>query len=127
MPGVDELGEEHSAILADRQVADLVDDEQGRMGQHTQPSGELACGLGIGERLDQSGQRAVVDAAAGFGGRDGLADGQMSLADSRRPQEDHVLAATQEPQLVQALDLLALDARLEGEVELRQGLLWRIN
>ena len=31
VPGVDELEEEHGAVLVDRQVADLVDHQQGRM------------------------------------------------------------------------------------------------
>ena len=46
----------------------------------------------------------------------------MRLASPRRAKQDDVLAAVEEPQLVQALDLLALDARLEGEVKLRQRL-----
>ena len=35
-----------------------------------------------------------------------------------RTKQDHVLAAVEEAEFVQALDLLALDAGLEGEVEL---------
>ena len=81
--GVDELEEEHGAVLADGQVADLVHHEQGRMSQHTEPSGELARGLGIDERLDKRRQGSVVDAAAGFGGGDGQAYGQVRFPDSR--------------------------------------------
>ena len=33
---VDELEEEHGAVLVDRQVADLVDHQQSRMGEHAQ-------------------------------------------------------------------------------------------
>ena len=65
MPGVDELEEEHGAVLVDRQVADLVDHQQGRMGEHAQPPGQIAGGLGLGEGLDQPRERAVVDAPAG--------------------------------------------------------------
>ena len=46
----------------------------------------------------------------------------MSLSHARRPEQDHVLLSVQEAELVQALDLLALDAGLEGEVELIEGL-----
>ena len=46
----------------------------------------------------------------------------MRLAQSRRAEEDDALGAVEESQLVQALDLLALDARLEGKVKLRQRL-----
>src|SRR5271165_1076216 len=42
----------------------------------------------------------------------------MSFADAGRSEEDHVLAALDEAELVQALDLLALDRGLEGKVEL---------
>ena len=34
VPGVDELEEEHGAVLVDRQVADLIGHQQGRMGEH---------------------------------------------------------------------------------------------
>ena len=47
---------------------------------------------------------------------------QMRLAHSRRAEQDDVLAAVEEAQLVQALELLALDGRLEGEIKLRQRL-----
>ena len=70
----------------------------------------------------QACQRPVVDASAGLGGRDRQADRQMRLAHPRRAEQDNVLAAVEESQLVQALDLLALDARLEGEIKLRQRL-----
>ena len=122
VPGVDQLEEEHGAVLADRQVADLVDDEQRGMRQHAQPPGQLTRGPGVHERVDQACQRPVVDASAGLGGRDRQTDRQMRLAHSRRAEQDDVLGAVEESQLVQALDLLALDARLEGKVKLRQRL-----
>ena len=65
--GVDELEEEHGAVLADRQVADLVDRQEGRTGEHGQPARQVAGGPGLGQRLDQPGEGAVVDAPAGFG------------------------------------------------------------
>ena len=46
----------------------------------------------------------------------------MRLPDPGRPEEYDVLVTLEEPEFVQALDMLALDARLEGEVELRQRL-----
>ena len=63
-------------------------------------------------------ERAVVDAPSGFGRRDREAYGQVSLPDPGRAEQDHVLLSVQEAELVQALDLLALDAGLEGEIEL---------
>jgi hypothetical protein len=44
----------------------------------------------------------------------------MGLAHARRPEEDDVFAALDEAELVQALDLLAAERRLEGENKLRE-------
>ena len=82
----------------------------------------LPGGLGLGEGLDQRRERAVVDAPGGLGRRDREADRQVRFPDAWRAEQDHVLAAVQEAELVQALDLLALDAGLEGEVELIERL-----
>lgn len=46
----------------------------------------------------------------------------MRLADTRRAQQDDVLLALEEAELVQALDLLTLDRRLKGEVEILERL-----
>jgi hypothetical protein len=49
----------------------------------------------------------------------------VSLADAGRPQEDDVLTALDEAELMQALDLLALDRGLEGKIERAgEGLYW---
>ena len=118
---VDELEEHHRSLPAHRQVADLVDNHQRRVGQHSQAAGQLPGRLGLRQRLDQACQSAVVDPTARLGGGYRQADSQMSLPDPRRPKQDHVLPPCEEPELVQTIDLLAFDARLKGEVELRQG------
>ena len=46
----------------------------------------------------------------------------MRLADAGRAEEDDVLPALHEAEFVERVDLFALDRRLEGEVEVRQGL-----
>ena len=46
----------------------------------------------------------------------------MRLADARRAEEDHVLLTLQEAELVETVDLLALDRGLEAEVEVVEGL-----
>ena len=103
MPGVDELEEEHGAVLADRQVADLVNHQEGGMGEHLEPSGQVAGGLGLGERVDEACERAVVDAPSGLG----CGDRQVGLSDPGRAEQDDVLGALDEAELVQAVDLLA--------------------
>ena len=47
---VDELEEEHGAGLTDRQVADLVDDQERGIGEDLEAASQLAGGLGFFER-----------------------------------------------------------------------------
>ena len=60
---VDELEEKHRAALADRQVADLVDDQERGIGEDVEAASQLAGGLGFFERGDEVGQSAVIDSA----------------------------------------------------------------
>ena len=46
----------------------------------------------------------------------GQAGGQVGIADAGRAEEDDVLPALHEAELVQRLDLLSLDGGLEAEV-----------
>ena len=39
---IDQLEDQYGAVAADRQITDRIDDQQGRMTQHAQPSGQLA-------------------------------------------------------------------------------------
>ncbi len=57
---VDELEEEHGSGLVDRQVADLVDDQERRIGEDLESASQLAGGLGFFERGDEISQSAVV-------------------------------------------------------------------
>ena len=65
------------------------------------------------ERRDERSEGAVVNASSLLGGSDSKTDRQMSLADAGRSQQDDVLFALDEAELVKILDLLALDGRLE--------------
>ena len=94
---VDELEEEHGAGLADRQVADLVDDQERGIGEDLEAASELAGGLGFFERGDEIGQSAVVDSAPALRRRNGEADREMRLADARRAEEDDVLLTAKKP------------------------------
>lgn len=76
-----------------------------------------ARGLRLLERVDEIGQGAVVDLPAALGRRDGQTDGQMRLADAERTEEDDVLLALHEAELVQRVDLFPLHGGLEAEVE----------
>ena len=116
-----ELEEEDGACLANRQVADFVDDEQRGMAEY----GESVCqGSGSSsllERRDERSEGAVVNASSLLGGSDSKTDRQMSLADAGRSQQDNVLFALDEAELVKILDLLALDGRLEWRSRIPQS------
>ena len=77
-------------------------------------------GLGLFERGDQVGERAVVDTPAALRRGDGETDRQVRLADARRPEEDHILPTLDEAELMQTFDLLATHRRLEREVEVAE-------
>src|ERR1700709_275312 len=64
--GVDELEEQVAAAGDDGEVSDLVDDEQGEATEVADPFAQAAFPFGLGERGDDIGERAEVDAAAGL-------------------------------------------------------------
>ena len=68
------------------------------------------------ERCDELGEGAVVNPAAVLRRRDGETDREMGLSDTGRSQQDDVLLALDEAELVEILDLFTLDGRLEREV-----------
>ena len=84
---VDQLEEEDGAALGHRQVPDLVDDEERRVGQGLEAAFEPARGLGLLERVHQVGERSEVDLAPALGRGDREADGQMRLADPGRTRD----------------------------------------
>ena len=67
---VDELEEEDRAALGHGQVADLVNDQECRVGESLEAAVEPAGGLGLLQGVDQVGQGPEVDLAPAFGGRD---------------------------------------------------------
>ena len=119
---VDQLEEEDGAAAGDREIADLVHDQECGIGQGLEALVQASGCLSLLEGVDQIGQGAVVDFSAALGGGDGQADGQVGLADAGRAEEDDVLLALNEAELVQRVDLLALDVGLEAEVEVRERL-----
>ena len=71
---VDELEEEDGAATADGQVADLVGDEECRVGQGLEPVVEASRRLRLLEAVDEVGQDAVVHLPAALGRCDGQAE-----------------------------------------------------
>ena len=122
VPGVDELEEEIAAAGRDREVADLVDDEQRKAAVVADPLAKGAVAFGLGERDDDVGERAEVDAAAGFDRLDAEGEAQMSLAGSGWTYEMERFGAVDELQPGERQDAVPVERGLEGEVEPGEGL-----
>jgi len=67
---VDELEEQVAAAVGDRQVADLVDNEERGSAEPTDAFMQLAFALGLDEGADDVGEGGEVDTASGFDGLD---------------------------------------------------------
>ena len=119
---VDELEEQIAAAGDDRQISDLVNDQQARPAEEANAFLQPGFPFGTGERCDQVGQRAKVDALAGFDGLDPERRGQVALAGSRRPEEVDGLVALDEAKLRQCEDAVLVERGLEAAIEARQGL-----
>ena len=74
---IDQLEEQHRPVAAHRQIANLVDDQQRRMGQYPQTTRQLARCLGLLQRFDQPGQGAEVNPAPRLGGGNSQAYGNV--------------------------------------------------
>ena len=76
-----------AAARRDGEVADLVDDEQREAAVVADPVAKSAVAFGLGERGDDVGERAEVDAAAGFDRLDAESQTEMSLPGSGRDSD----------------------------------------
>ena len=74
---VDELEEQDGAAAGDREVADLVHDQERGVREGFEPVVEATGCLGLFKRVDEVGQRSVVDPAAALGRGDGQTDRQV--------------------------------------------------
>ena len=91
--GVDQLEEQAAAVGDDRQVADLVDDQQGGAAEEADLIAQPALALGLGERGNEVGERDEVDAAPGLDRLDPKRDRKVALAGAGRAEQmDHLVA-----------------------------------
>jgi hypothetical protein len=60
--GVDELKEEIAAVRNDREIADLIDDEQSEAAEEPDFLAQNSFAFGLGESADDIGEAAEVDA-----------------------------------------------------------------
>src|SRR5665811_1326717 len=119
-------GDEHEhqarGLGVKRDVADLVADQQRASPQAGELFVQLALALRVGPHGNPFAGGAKQDALAGEARTDPQGDAEMCLAGPGRAQQDHVHFGVQEVELAEVFDHLLLDAALEGEVELLEGL-----
>ena len=84
---IDELEEEIAAAGNDREVADLVDNEQGEAAEVSDSLAQSALSFGPGERGDDIGEGAEVDAAAGLHRLDAERQAEVGLARAGRDSD----------------------------------------
>src|SRR5262249_19216791 len=121
----DELEEEVGALAIDRDVADLVDDQDLRLGEQFEPLVETVLRQGLAERGDQSGGRREERAIAEFARFEAERHGQVRLADPRCPEQQDVIATLDVASGAELADELGIDRRLKLEVETLERLLER--
>lgn len=115
--GVDELEEQIAAAGDDREIADLIDDQQTWPAEEADALLQPALAFGPGQRCNEIGQRAEVDALASFDGFDAERHGEMAFAGSRRPEKMHRFMPVDETQLRKREDPISIEGGLEGEIE----------
>ena len=96
-------------MRVERDVADLVDDQQRDPLQAIELVVEAALALGVGEQRDPFGRGAERDAVAGEAGADPQRDREMRLAGAGRAEQDDVLFAGEEVELAEVQDGVARD------------------
>ena len=108
-------------VLLERQVADLVDDDQPVAPQSGELLRESSGAVGVGGAGDPLGRGREQDPVAMVGCGDAQAGGQVGLAGAGWAEEDDVVAGGDEVQGAQAGDDVALEAAGVLEVEVLQG------
>lgn len=119
----DGLEQETGIRFVERQITDLVDDEQLGPREVFDLAGEPVFGHALSHSSCQIDGGGEVDPMAHLGRQDAEGDGQVCLADSGRPQQDHVAAFAQISARGQLVDDPAVERGLFLEAEVIQQLL----
>jgi len=109
-------------VAIDRDIADLVDDQELGLAVKLQPLLDPVLGIGFCQGGDERHGLGEVGPVTFGDGLDAQSDRQMSLANTGGPEQDHVLAVGDKAALGQVLDLFPVDRGLEGEVEVLERL-----
>jgi hypothetical protein len=115
--------EEETGLLAgEGQITQLIEDEDPRVDQLLQRALQAVLLASPEQPAHEAFQGEEQHRVAGLHGLDPEGDGQVGLAHAGRAEQDDVLGPLHEAQARQLSDDLAVDRRLEVEVELLQGL-----
>ena len=120
--GVDQLEKQVAGAGADRQVADLVGDQERGPAEKPYTLTQRALAFGPRQRGDNVGERGEVDAAPGADRLNAEGNGEMGLAGAGRPKQVQHLVAADKIELRQGQNTVAVERRLEQEVVALQGL-----
>ena len=123
--GGDELEEQVRGLGFERDVADLVDDQQRVASEAAQLVLQAAVVVGAGEAVDPLGGGREQDPVPGLAGADRDAGGEVGLAGAGRSEEDDVVLGGDEVEGAQVRDQVASQAAGVVEVELLEGLACR--
>ena len=106
--------------MDDRQVADFVDDEQRGAGEPSDALAQASLALGLGQAVEDVGERREVDAAPGAHGLDPKRDGEVAFAGAGLADEvDHLVAVDE----VERLERIHPPLERLERVLLRAGIL----
>jgi hypothetical protein len=92
----DELEEQIRAALLEGQIAQLIDDEELRLREEADLLGEATFGFGLRKRADERRRRDEEDGVSGLDDGAAEADREVSLADTRRAEQQDILGAGDE-------------------------------
>lgn len=110
---IDELEEQVAAAGDDREITDLVNDQETGPAEEADALLKSSLPLGSGQGGNEIGQRAEVDTLAGFDGFDAERDCQMAFAGSRRPEEMYDLVAVNKTELCEREDPISVERWLK--------------
>src|SRR6266568_4700594 len=97
--------------MGDRQVADLVDDEERRSTEPADALAQQALALGLGQGANDIGKGGEVVAVAGLDRLDAECHGETRFAGARQAEKVDDLAAVDELELGEGEDVLAIEPR----------------
>src|SRR3954468_3346003 len=115
--GVDELKEQIAAAGNDRQVSDLIDDEQREATEESYSLSQCSLAFGFGERADEVAERREVNASSSPDCLHTERQRQVTFAGAGRAKEMYDFFAIDELQLGQRHNAVLVERRLEGKVE----------